>query len=324
MSNGIIAFQSVPLSSLRREDGLTFRLSQKAEAHAFQFPKPVLVYIDNSGVILLDDFGQLFGAGDIDVNVEVPAYTIAAPDLQRAFVMTLHAAMADSPKLTIMEKATALTVLLEYFKLSEQQVFADYWSIFELPKQQQVMEVLKVISGYSGQVKRFLHEHNFTLNDFYILNKLSAEQQHNLILFLSSFRLSFSNIRQLLEWIVELTCMENLMVSELINEQAIATIWSSDTLNDATKVTRIKDILYRRRYPKLYAYQRDMEQGVKEMKLPAGIQLIYPKDAERDAFSFRFDFASHAEFIQLFDKMNTETFSLNLKNLLDQYANFFD
>ncbi|MDR3012675.1 MAG: hypothetical protein LBU70_05620 [Chitinispirillales bacterium] len=73
--------------------------------------------------------------------------------------------------------------------------------------------------------------------------------------FLNAYRFTRQTRRELAEWLPEIAYRENISVDDVINSEAIQSILRDEKLNAPQKHKKIRDILYRMRFPEFSKLQ---------------------------------------------------------------------
>ena len=115
------------------------------------------------------------------------------------------------------------------------------------------------------------------------------------------YRLAFplkigeNHLRDLMDWLEEISLRDGLQVREILGSGAIADIESDPRLGRADKLKRIKDQLRKWRYPRLAQTEDSIRARIQELGLHPAIRLTVPAGLEGGRLRVEFDASSQDE-----------------------------
>ncbi|HAR62471.1 MAG TPA: hypothetical protein DCS13_03320 [Candidatus Margulisbacteria bacterium] len=302
----------LPISEISADEGLCYRISVdpgqlRSSIEKNNLFNPIMVYKCDTGYIVINGVKRIKVLIDIGYT-SVPCQILSHDSLLEAYVYGLKSSFAcDS--LSLIEKARAVDVLLTYFQIPQETIVLNYFQIIDFPRKENIFSLISDVVKFPLVMQAFLHKHNLPINDCYRIRNIPSEDQLCLISFIDSFQLSYSNIKQLFELIIELAIMDNITIKQVIENEDIQLLYNDQSVHKMLRVQKIKELLQKRRYPDIQSYQELMRDKVKECKLSRDIKLNYCKDLEDERLELAIAFSSESELVSYLDRV---------RNLVDQ------
>lgn len=93
-------------------------------------------------------------------------------------------------------------------------------------------------------------------------------------------RSSENHLRDMMDWLEEISLRDRIKISELLAGEAVLAIKTDPRLGRADRLKRIKEQLRRLRFPRLTGIEDAIRQKIAALKLPAEIRLSVPPGLE--------------------------------------------
>jgi len=114
--------------------------------------------------------------------------------------------------------------------------------------------------------------------------------------FLNSYRFTSQTKRELAEWLPEIAYRENASVSHIINGENIQSILKNEKLNNPQKLQKIRDELYRMRFPEYSKMQEQWKKTAASANpVPSKIRFIHSPAFEKKRVEVRLTIESAEE-----------------------------
>jgi hypothetical protein len=110
---------------------------------------------------------------------------------------------------------------------------------------------------------------------------------------------SENHLRDIMDWLEEISLREHEKISELLARPEIASVRTHPRLGRADKLKRIKEQLRRWRFPRLAATEDSLAACIKALELPGAIRLSAPRGLEGGRLRVEFEVSSSAELYEL-------------------------
>ena len=112
---------------------------------------------------------------------------------------------------------------------------------------------------------------------------LSEADRESLALLAQELKPGENHFKDLLDWLEELALRDGIGVAQLLNVEPLARITSDPRLGRNDKLKRLKEELWRLRFPRLAHIEMEIQRRVREMKLNQQIQVSVPPGLESGA-----------------------------------------
>jgi ParB family chromosome partitioning protein len=118
-----------------------------------------------------------------------------------------------------------------------------------------------------------------------------------------TLRISENHLRDLMDWLEEIALRDNCPVDAILAEQALSNVATDPRLGRADKVKRIREMIRRRRFPRLAATEDLLQTRIGELKLAPEIVLSAPPGLEGGRLRVEFSVSSQQELQRLVAKL---------------------
>ena len=119
-----------------------------------------------------------------------------------------------------------------------------------------------------------------------------------------SLKISENHLRDLMDWLEEISLRDDSNISAILNRPAIDSIKTDPRLGRADKLKRIKEQIRRWRFPRLAAIEESIRVKIQALKLPAEINLSVPPGLEGGRVHVSFSAGSQREFDKLAQRLS--------------------
>lgn len=283
----------------------------------FSILSPIVVYkqSDNSYAIL--DGVKRFNILKAQGHSSIPCNVIASDSLFDGFISVAKMRQATQT-LTLIEKAGFINVLVEYFKCSSEEMNSKYLKLVKLPFRKNVFELMIEVSSFSDEVQLFLHKNKLPINDLFQIRLLDEKNKQNLISFVESFNVSYSNLKQIIELMIEISAMKGVSINDIIKNDDIKTILENEKLASNKKIPLIKNMLIKLRYPIVVEYQEAMAAKLGDIKMKSGMSISYPKELEDDYLDIKLRVKSTLDLTDMIKQLSL----INEQNCFDDIFSY--
>ena len=126
-----------------------------------------------------------------------------------------------------------------------------------------------------------------------------SSDQDALVEIAVSLKISENHLRDLMDWLEEISLRDDSNISEILEHPAIYSLKTDPRLGRADKLKRIKDQIRRWRFPRLAAIEESIRAKIQALKLPSEIHLSVPSGLEGGRLQVSLSAGSAGEFAQL-------------------------
>jgi ParB family chromosome partitioning protein len=122
------------------------------------------------------------------------------------------------------------------------------------------------------------------------LARLEEDDRKALFGLFSRIHLSASKQEEIVSYCMDISLREEIKYNTILQEREIQKIIAEDKVPLSQKGDRIRAHLRKRRFPRLSQYEEKFLQRRKNLRLPAGVQLLPPSSFEGGRFRFEIEF----------------------------------
>jgi hypothetical protein len=147
------------------------------------------------------------------------------------------------------------------------------------------------------QIRQYAQEKGFhpvTLQRW--LSWAAPDRQGLLDLALAT-RASENHVRDLIEWLEEISLRDHVAITDILAKDPIARIATDPRLGRVDKLRQIKQQMRRLRFPRLSAIEDSIHSRIRELKLKAPVRLSVPAGLEGAKLHVEFDASTQEEFL---------------------------
>lgn len=123
----------------------------------------------------------------------------------------------------------------------------------------------------------------------------------------TNLKLGENHMRDLMDWLEEIALRDRLTIEAILATESITEIESNPRLGRADKVKRIKEAVWRLRFPRLAQTEDLIRARIQELKLHPGIRLTTPAGLEGGRLRVELSAATSEELKGLTDKLAAAT-----------------
>jgi len=109
--------------------------------------------------------------------------------------------------------------------------------------------------------------------------------------------------REIVSHITEIGIRDNMTIPELLGEEPLKIIMDTDDLDRNQKVKKVRDYLFKKRFPHIHRAEKDFAKNVKRLSLGGNARLIAPKNFESRIFTLKLSFKTLSDLKKHLGKM---------------------
>lgn len=219
-------------------------------------------------------------------------------------------------RLNLIEKATVLYKLFHQFGLEKQVVIRDYMPLLNLEPSSEVLGGYLQLYQLEGEVQNYLVAEEIPLKLALELLRFSPEDQRQLVRLASSLKLTLNTFKELISLIEEIMGREDITLENLLDELDIPGILASSILPVPQKTEKVRKILKQRRYPLLTSLEDQLQEKLKQLRLPKEVLITLPPFLEGDRLKVTFQFRNIKELEKILMKLQELIRREELKDIL--------
>lgn len=221
----------------------------------------------------------------------------------------------------LIEKSVILHKLLNQFQLEKQRVINNYMPLLDLESNSKILEGYLYIYRLEEEIKSYLLTKEIPLKLVLKLSYFSPEDQKQLLSLALSLELNANIFREFIDVIEEVTKRDEIQVENLLDDSEIPDILTQSALSVSQKTEKVRKILKRKRYPQLLALEDQLQEKLKQLKLPREISLIPPPFFEGDRLKVMFQFRDKKELGEILVKLKELADKMELDDILKLISN---
>jgi ParB family chromosome partitioning protein len=161
-----------------------------------------------------------------------------------------------------------------------------------LPKNLSVLKKMEILCGLAWPIQQGVLSGTISLAMALDLGKLEADIGSRMAEIFNTFKLSLNKQREILTLVEEIAAREDLSIQQLLQEKEVKEIVAADDIDKTQKTRSLRLYLKRRRFPEISKTEIEFEKRVKNLKFGPDIQLIPPKNFEKQTYTLQLYFES--------------------------------
>ena len=208
----------------------------------------------------------------------------------------LALAVADNAQhreLNLIEQARVVAKLSPFF--ASDADLAAFCRPLGLSLSRELVSRFKRINRLSPAIRDCIGRGNISLSIALELEKMDRHAGESLAGFFDALRPTLSQQKEILSMAKDVAAAEDMSVSDLFDTGELVALRFSKDLNRQQKVKQVREILKRRRFPGIKAFEDAYEKNRRALNLPQAIVLRPPPDFEAQKFSIVVTFQTAAE-----------------------------
>ncbi len=289
---------------------------------------PLILSIRNVGLV---NSPILLGSGDSRKMVVIAGYrriqalkylglhtfpcrvlSTATLDPLHGLLMNLHENLSIR-KLNDVEKAMVLTRMEDL--LPEKTIIEQYLPVLGLvPRRDIFLLYTKMASELGEADKRALAEERLSIQAVKMLLDLDKTARDEILRFFLNLMLNMNQQRQLIDFIMDISIIENRSVADLLLDPAIRQIETDNRMNAPQKAKSLMTFFRKRRLPSVVEAERVFKKRVSELKLPDGARIIPPPFFEGPDYRMEISFRDGLQLTKILNDLSSRKKLMGLGN----------
>ena len=174
-----------------------------------------------------------------------------------------------------MEKAMVVNRLALH--LPKTEILKNYMPLLNLPSNEAALQLLLRLENELDNVTRHhIARGRITVKAIKMLIDMDDEDREHVIRLIIYLKLNSNYQKQLIDYIVDLSRINNVSITELIKDRKIEAICSDMKMNNPQKAGALMNYLRGKRFPTLIMAEKSFEKKVLSLGLPKGIKITAP------------------------------------------------
>ena len=226
-----------------------------------------------------------------------------ALDPLHGLLMNLHENLSIR-KLNDVEKAMVL-IRMEGL-VPEKTIIEQYLPVLDLVPRRDIFLVYARMASELGEAdKRALAEGRLSIQAVKMLLDLDKTARDEILRFFSNLMLNMNQQRQLIDFIMDISIIENRSVADLLADPSIREIETDDRMNAPQKAKVLMTYFRKRRLPSVVEAERGFKKSVSELKLPGGVRIIPPPFFEGPDYRMEISFRDGPQLTKILNNLSS-------------------
>lgn len=233
---------------------------------------PILQEIPRSGRYrIVSGYKRLRAAEALGIK-SITAHLAPGGDDVGLFLLGLHENLGTRP-LNIVEKSLALNKLADQFRLSREEILTDHLPALGLGSDPKTLDLYLSLSGLEDEIKEELATGHLSLSTADQLSNLSPADRLAYCHLVTALGLGKNLQREFLTLLADLSRIQKTTMSALLTGDEIKSLAQNPKVQAPVRAQRIRELLIRRRYPRLSRAADEFHKLKKKLKLPPHLSL---------------------------------------------------
>ena len=296
-------FKSIPLSRINSLDD-TFRITTTEDVSALRTSiqidgliSPPILFEAGSSHVIVSGFRRIAVCRQLnqqDVVARVLAPDTGAHDCLRLAI----AENALQRPLNLIETSRCLQKLSVYSSNSRQ--LAESAASLGLPSNPAIIDKIKTLCLLPWPIQCSLMTDTISLATAKELESLEPDSARAFNDLFNQLKIGLNKQKEIITLVREIAHRDGLYIQDLLEDGVLGEIAGNPDLDRGQKISRLRTLLRRRRFPAIARTEKNFEMQRKNLKLGEDIKLSPPKDFEATSYelTLRFNDISHFESLQ--------------------------
>lgn len=158
----------------------------------------------------------------------------------------------------------------------EHVLLSEYMPLLGLPSHKPTLDLYLFLETLEPPIKAALAEKALSLRALKPLLDMDGDVRQTVFQWISNFKLNFNQQLQLINYILDLSEIENKTVHALLEEKGFATLGQAERMNTPQKAKQVLERLRARCYPSLTGAEHIFRKRVANLRLPEGVVIKHP------------------------------------------------
>jgi hypothetical protein len=186
-------------------------------------------------------------------------------------------------RLNVVEKGMVLSRLCSLVQINE--VLAVYMPLLDLPSDEPTLSFFtKLETQLDTRIKEYLVQKKLSLKIAKMLLEMGSEARSQIFRVISNIKLNINQQIYLIDYIIEISIIENKSISEILNEPALEEVFANKYENNPQKAKAILKVLRARRLPSVVEAEELFNKRVSGLDLPDKVRIFAPQYFEKPDF----------------------------------------
>ncbi|MFQ6070225.1 MAG: ParB/RepB/Spo0J family partition protein [Candidatus Aminicenantales bacterium] len=215
------------------------------------------------------------------------------------FLLALHDNLA-SREFSPLEKAEVVKKL-KRFGVEKEKIIRDYFPHLGIPATELYYDVYLALAEFESSLKKSIHEKGLPFSSLRAVCSFSPAARKKILPLL--FPLSLNKQKELLEWLLDISSRDGVGVEEILEEEEIRNVFSSERLSWLEKAEKVRDAIRKRRFPRLSSMEESFRNLLRRIRWPENVSLQPSPFFEDENYHLSFRFRNGEQFFSTLEKL---------------------
>ena len=201
------------------------------------------------------------------------------------------------------EKAMVINHLASH--LPETEILKNYMPLLNLPSNKSALQLLlRLENELDNETKHHIACGRITVKAIKMLLDMDDEDRKHVISLIIDLKLNTNYQRQLIDYMVDLSRINNISITNLIKERKFEGILSNMKMNNPQKAGALMNYLRYKRFPTLITAEKSFEKKVLSLGLPKGVKITAPPYFEAPGYRLEIIFREGKNLKEKIDRLS--------------------
>ena len=202
-----------------------------------------------------------------------------------------------------MEKAMVVNRLALH--LPKTEILKNYMPLLNLPSNKSALQLLlRLENELDNETKHHIAGGRITVKAIKMLLDMNNEDREHVIPLIIDLKLNTNYQRQLIDYMVDLSRINNISITELIKDRKFEAICSNMKINNPQKAGALMNYLRYKRFPTLVMAEKSFEKKVLSLGLPKGVKITAPPYFEAPGYRLEIIFREGKDLKEKIDRLS--------------------
>ncbi len=258
--------------------------------------QPVLLRETGNGYQIIYGFRRIFIFRELG-TLEIASRVLGKAEMDdlKLFSISLHENLTTRG-FNAIERSIALNKLVHLFQIDPTVVVKTFLPLFSLEPNEKILNTYLSLARMEDEVKRYVLKEGVSRSNIRRLATFPPDDRTATLPLLSSLKLSENRLKEILTLLEEITKRDGLTMKEITQQPQMKAILSQRELTPSQRSERVKKILMAFRYPTMHQKEKEFEERIKALDLPARVSLLHQPFFEGKGGRITFQFETMEEY----------------------------
>lgn len=183
------------------------------------------------------------------------------------------------------EIAMILERLFKHLKIDRKEYKEKFLPLLGIDFNEKQLKDCFDLFNLNEELRAYIALEKISFKNIFLWMRFGKGEQEEVFRLISQLRLSSNKLREVLLYLEEICQRDKVSVKDLVGSSGIQEVLKNEKLTVPQRTSRIRDILKKKRFPRLSSLEASLSGKLKNLGLPKGMVIRPPEFFEEEEFS---------------------------------------